>query len=82
MTADATPIRAVAVSESARAAARLHGPPALGAHKVNIKGESVTVDPDGPLAEATWAKQRLGRVLPKPAQRLLRPADATDVSAC
>jgi hypothetical protein len=32
------------------------------ARKVNIKGESVTVDPDGPLAEATWAKQRLGRV--------------------
>ncbi len=32
------------------------------ARKVNIKGQSVTVDPDGPLAEATWAKQRLGRV--------------------
>ncbi|WP_232626939.1 hypothetical protein [Streptomyces alfalfae] len=32
------------------------------ARKVNIKGESVTVDPDGPLAEATWAKQRLSRV--------------------
>jgi ferredoxin len=32
------------------------------ARKINIKGESVTVDPDGPLAEATWAKQRLGRV--------------------
>ncbi|WP_385618250.1 site-specific integrase [Streptomyces sp. P8-A8] len=32
------------------------------ARKVNIKGESVTVDPDGPLAEAAWAKQRLGRV--------------------
>ncbi|MER5219355.1 tyrosine-type recombinase/integrase [Streptomyces flaveus] len=32
------------------------------ARKVNIKGESVTVDPDGPLAEATWAKQQLGRV--------------------
>jgi hypothetical protein len=32
------------------------------ARKVNIKGENVTVDPDGPLAEATWAKQRLGRV--------------------
>ncbi|MFG3383344.1 tyrosine-type recombinase/integrase [Streptomyces sp. NPDC047999] len=32
------------------------------ARKVNIKGESVTVDPEGPLAEATWAKQRLGRV--------------------
>ncbi|MEU9014742.1 tyrosine-type recombinase/integrase [Streptomyces sp. NPDC048479] len=32
------------------------------ARKVNSKGESVTVDPDGPLAEANWAKQRLGRV--------------------
>ncbi|MYS80031.1 tyrosine-type recombinase/integrase [Embleya scabrispora] len=32
------------------------------ARKVNIKGEHVTVDPAGPLAEATWAKQRLGRV--------------------
>ncbi|MDV9194593.1 tyrosine-type recombinase/integrase [Streptomyces sp. Wh19] len=32
------------------------------ARKVNIQGESVTVDPQGPLAEATWAKQRLGRV--------------------
>jgi integrase len=31
------------------------------ARKVNIKGETVTVDPDGPLAEANWAKQRLGR---------------------
>lgn len=34
------------------------------ARKVNIKGANVTVDPDGPLAEATWAKQRLGRVTP------------------
>ncbi|MFJ7496599.1 hypothetical protein ACIQZB_36635 [Streptomyces sp. NPDC097727] len=32
------------------------------ARKVNVKGGSVIVDPDGPLAEATWAKQRLGRV--------------------
>jgi integrase len=32
------------------------------ARKVNIKGETVTLDPDGPLAEAAWAKQRLGRV--------------------
>jgi integrase len=30
--------------------------------KVNAKGETVTIDPDGPLAEANWAKQRLGRV--------------------
>jgi integrase len=31
------------------------------ARKVNITGETVTLDPDGPLAEAAWAKQRLGR---------------------
>jgi hypothetical protein len=32
------------------------------AHKVNIEGETVNLDPDGPLAEAAWAKQRLGRI--------------------
>jgi hypothetical protein len=31
------------------------------ARKVNIKGETVTLDPAGPLAEAAWAKQRAGR---------------------
>jgi integrase len=31
------------------------------ARKVNANGESVTLDPDGPLAEAAWAKQRIGR---------------------
>jgi hypothetical protein len=31
------------------------------ARKVNIKGETVTLDPDGPLAEAAWARQRAGR---------------------
>lgn len=31
------------------------------ARKVNINGETVTLDPQGPLAEAAWAKQRLGR---------------------
>jgi integrase len=31
------------------------------ARKVNAQGESVTIDPAGPLAEANWAKQRLGR---------------------
>jgi len=31
------------------------------ARKVDITGRSVVVDPDGPLAEAAWAKQRLGR---------------------
>ena len=32
------------------------------ARKVNIAGETVTLDPGGPLAEAAWARQRLGRV--------------------
>jgi integrase len=31
------------------------------ARKVNIQGKAVTLDPDGPLAEAAWAKQRVGR---------------------
>lgn len=31
------------------------------ARKVNISGDTVTVDPSGPLAEAAWAKQRLSR---------------------
>ena len=31
------------------------------ARKVDIKGEEVSIDPAGPLAEAGWAKQRLGR---------------------
>lgn len=31
------------------------------ARKVGINGETVTLDPDGPLAEAAWAKQRIGR---------------------
>lgn len=31
------------------------------ARKVNANGETITVDPAGPLAEASWAKQRLGR---------------------
>jgi hypothetical protein len=32
------------------------------ARKVNIAGQAVTLDPAGPLADAAWAKQRLGRV--------------------
>jgi len=32
------------------------------ARKVDATGQAVVVDPDGPLAEAAWAKQRLGRV--------------------
>ena len=31
------------------------------ARKVNTAGQTVTLDPDGPLAEAAWAKQRIGR---------------------
>lgn len=31
------------------------------ARKIDARGETVTLDPDGPLAEAAWAKQRLGR---------------------
>jgi integrase len=31
------------------------------ARKVDIHGAAVTLDPAGPLAEAAWAKQRLGR---------------------
>jgi len=31
------------------------------ARKVNARGETVTLDPAGPLAEAAWAKQRLSR---------------------
>lgn len=32
------------------------------ARKVNAAGQAVTLDPDGPLAEAAWAKHRLARV--------------------
>ncbi|MGT2464232.1 hypothetical protein [Sinomonas atrocyanea] len=32
------------------------------ARKVNASGAEVTLDPDGPLADAAWSKQRLGRV--------------------
>lgn len=31
------------------------------ARKVNMKGEAVMLDPAGPLAEASWAKQRVSR---------------------
>jgi integrase len=31
------------------------------ARKVNISGDAVVLDPDGPLADAAWAKQRLSR---------------------
>jgi integrase len=31
------------------------------ARKVDVNGEAVTLDPDGPLAEAAWAKQQLSR---------------------
>jgi len=32
------------------------------ARKVNIAGQAVTLGPAGPLADAAWARQRLGRV--------------------
>lgn len=31
------------------------------ARKVDITGSTVTLDPDGPVADAAWAKQRIGR---------------------
>ena len=31
------------------------------ARKINVQGETITLDPAGPLAEAAWAKQRVGR---------------------
>jgi integrase len=31
------------------------------ARKVDITGQQIVIDPDGPLAEASWANQRLGR---------------------
>jgi integrase len=31
------------------------------ARKVDVTGRSVVIDPDGPLADAAWANQRLGR---------------------
>ena len=31
------------------------------ARKVSAAGQAVALDPDGPLAEAAWAKQRIGR---------------------
>jgi hypothetical protein len=31
------------------------------ARKVNIHGDEITIDPAGPLGDASWAKQRLGR---------------------
>jgi len=31
------------------------------ARKVNVSGETVTIDPHGPLAEASWAKHRLSQ---------------------
>lgn len=32
------------------------------ARKVDVTGRAVSLDPEGPLAEAAWATQRLGRV--------------------
>jgi hypothetical protein len=36
------------------------------ARKADIHGATVTLDPNGPLAEAAWAKQRLGRATQAP----------------
>jgi RNA polymerase sigma factor (sigma-70 family) len=30
-------------------------------HRINIRGETVPLDPDGPLSDAAWAKQKLAR---------------------
>jgi integrase len=51
------------------------------ARKVNANGETVTIDPDGPLAEANWAKQRLGRATQALPKRLLRPTGTEDLPA-
>ena len=32
------------------------GRPAENRTKVNVRGESVVIDPDGPLAQAQWAQ--------------------------
>src|ERR1019366_3196804 len=48
------------------------------ARKVNARGEAVTVSPDGPLAEASWAKQRLRRGTQAPPARHRLP-DLPDV---
>jgi hypothetical protein len=43
--------------DAASETARLHWEQT---RKVDAKGERVSIDPDGPLAEAQWAKHRLG----------------------
>lgn len=49
------------------------------ATKVNIKGERVELDPEGPLAQAQWAKTRYGMATQT---LLLRAAAAEVLSAC
>jgi integrase len=51
------------------------------ARKVSITGQTVTLDPDGPLAEAAWAKQRLGRA-PRPCPTGSAACRAEDLPAC
>lgn len=51
------------------------------ATKVNIEGERVTLDPDGPLAQAQWAKTRYGMATQTLFQRLLRPARSEELPA-
>ena len=49
--------------------------------KVNINGERVTLDPDGVLDQAQWAKTRYGMATHNPVQRLLRTADPKKLPA-
>jgi hypothetical protein len=51
------------------------------ATKVNIKGERVRLDPNGPLAQAQWAKTRYGMATQTLPNGLLRPAPATILPA-
>ena len=60
------------------------------ARKVDIAGHSVVIDPGGPVAEAAWAKHRLGRAtqaLPNgfcglPVQKTCPHANALLTGAC
>ncbi|MGB7964025.1 MAG: tyrosine-type recombinase/integrase [Propionicimonas sp.] len=55
------------------------------AQAVNISGEPVTIDPDGPLAAASWARERIGRatqVLPNGCCALPVQQDCPHANAC
>ena len=51
------------------------------ARKVNAAGAAVSIDPDGPLGDAAWAKQRLARATQALPERLLRAAGREDLPA-